>query len=227
VSRCEDLNTGRGPTRILRLLAAPVVGLAVGGAAPAAALPAATEGPEFAISSSVRSLPDCATPAQLYPGVERCLLYAVTNPSSTSITVTSIVIADVQAPEGCDRTNLDLSGSAFTGALTVPAGATAVSPPLRIVLEESGSNQDACQGATFSFAYSGVATADIGASPPPAASPPGRGTAGEAAGDPPLIPVTGTNARLPLVLGALAVAAGLVARWVGRRPGRRAGADPR
>jgi hypothetical protein len=141
--------------------------------------PSAVDG-EFLIDSSVTSLPECTETALLYPGIERCLLYTVHNPLPNPITVTKISIAEVRALPGCDASSLDVSGSDFSGALDVPAGGDATTPPLRIALRETGVNQDACQGATFSLTFTGMAISEGGADVPgggphPPDDPPGGG----------------------------------------------------
>lgn len=222
----DRLRTPRRSPRIALLVAATALGFAAPGITSASATPTGSGDVEFTISSAVTALPDCRAPAVLFPGVERCLRYTVHNDSSAAITVTSITIADVQAPPGCDHTNLDLAESEFTGALTVAAGAAALSPPLRIELLETGVNQDGCQGATFAFTFQGVATADDGANPQPPPSPPANETTGPDGGDGPDVPVTGANAVVLLGFGAAAVVVGAIAGATARR-GRRAGAGSR
>ena len=47
----------------------------------------------FTITSTVDASPACTTPALLYPGVTRCLVYTVHNPLAVPITVSSLSIA--------------------------------------------------------------------------------------------------------------------------------------
>lgn len=122
----------------------------------------------FSITSTIYTTPSDAfpaatcsgTPALLYPGVTRCVVFTVTNNLKAPITVQSITIALDSAypasPSGCSASNLNLPS--FSGSFTVaPSGATAKSPGLAISLKDSGTNQDNCKGATLHFKYSGTA----------------------------------------------------------------------
>jgi hypothetical protein len=103
----------------------------------------------------------------LYPGKTADLAVRVTNPNGEAILVESIVVT-VQpgsSKPGCDGpANLQVAASNVTAAnpLTVPANGSVtlpsggVSAP-RVTMKNLATNQDACKGAIFSFAYSGSA----------------------------------------------------------------------
>jgi hypothetical protein len=119
----------------------------------------ASASPTFTISSTITNSPGCTTTALLYPGVQRCLTYKVINPSVFPINVTSLGITGVtsSAPLTCtvSPTSAYFSGGAFSGSLTVPAsGSTTTSVPVEWL---DNGNQDGCEGATFTFAYTGSA----------------------------------------------------------------------
>jgi large repetitive protein len=117
------------------------------------------EGQPFAISGSVSG--------SLLPGVSRPLPLAVSNPNGVPIIVTSLA-ATAQAGStkaGCDGpTNLQITQSNVSGTntLTVPAHGQVtlpsgtVSAP-QVLMKNLPTNQDACQGASFAFNYSGSA----------------------------------------------------------------------
>jgi hypothetical protein len=119
----------------------------------------AAEGMPFTISGAL------AEP--LAPGLSRSLGLTITNPNSVPIFVTSLT-ATVQVGSskvGCDGpTNLQVTQSnvSNTNTLTVPANghvmlpAGAVSAP-QVLMKDLATNQDACKGASFTFAYSGSA----------------------------------------------------------------------
>jgi hypothetical protein len=117
------------------------------------------EGQPFTISGGVSG--------SLYPGVSRPLPLTISNPNGVPIIVTNLV-ATPQAGStkaGCDGpTNLQVTQSNASGAntLTVPANGQitlpsgTVSAP-QVLMKNLPTNQDACQGASFTFNYSGSA----------------------------------------------------------------------
>src|SRR5664280_1587483 len=118
---------------------------------------ALSSGTGFTITSTVTASPSCSVAARLYPGTPRCLTYTVHNSLKVPITVNSLSIAAVAAPSTCPANDLDLSGTTFSGSLTVPAtGTNSTSVP--VSLTDTGTNQNLCQGASFNFTYSGTAT---------------------------------------------------------------------
>jgi hypothetical protein len=116
-----------------------------------------TSGTGFNITSTISSSPTSETAALLYPGAQRYLWYTAHNPLKVPITVTSMSIAVVTPPTGCAASNLDDSGTTFSGSLAVPAsGTNAVSVPISLV--DTGTNQDSCENTTFNFVYAGTAS---------------------------------------------------------------------
>jgi Ca2+-binding RTX toxin-like protein len=121
----------------------------------------------FTISSVIYKAPPGAfpaisctgSPALLYPGVTRCMVFSVHNDLSRPITVENIASQLSSAfptpPPVCSGSNLSLP--AFSGNLVVPSGATIVGPGLPISLKESHSNQDACKNLTYHFSFTGTA----------------------------------------------------------------------
>lgn len=121
----------------------------------------------FTISSVIYTAPPGAfpalsctgSPALLYPGVTRCMVFSIHNDLSRPITVENIASGLSSTfptpPAVCSGSNLSLP--AFSGALVVPAGATVAGPGLPISLKESHSNQDACKNLTYHFSFTGMA----------------------------------------------------------------------
>jgi len=117
----------------------------------------ATTGQPFTISGGYGGL--------LYPGKTADLSLRVTNPNGEAIVVESLVVTiqPGSTKAGCDGpANLQITPSNVSAAnpLTVPANGSvtlpsgAVSAP-KVTIRNLATNQDACKGATFSFAYSG------------------------------------------------------------------------
>jgi hypothetical protein len=104
--------------------------------------------------------------ADLYPGagpVELPVL--LSNPNSVPILVTSLTVAVVGNPPGCDSaTNFESIASSISAdaPLRLPVGASTrlpapgVAPPA-IALRDLTINQDACQGARLPLSFSGEA----------------------------------------------------------------------
>src|SRR5439155_12984009 len=124
-----------------------------------------TAGTDFTVTSSITAWPSCSGGAALfYPGVTRCITYTVKNNISVPITVLNINLTvdsttSPTPPAGCNpSTNLDVSQANFSGTFAVGASpATAPSPGRQIAMRETNSNQDACKGVAFHFAYTGTA----------------------------------------------------------------------
>jgi hypothetical protein len=134
------------------LLAAGPISQAMG-SSPATS-PAAGSG--FSITSSIYRTPGCAgAPAQLYPGTPDCFVFTVTNDLGVPITVTSLSVSISDTlPAKCPASDFVLP--MFRGYLPVPARGSAEAPGLRIEMLDLG-NQDACEGLTLHFAYTGSA----------------------------------------------------------------------
>jgi hypothetical protein len=110
----------------------------------------------FTITSNVYASPACSgSTALLVPGPARCMVFTVKNDLSVPISVQNISTTVTSAPTDCPASNFSLPN--FNGPLTVPGGGTANTPGLPISLIDTNSNQDACQGLTVNFAYSGSA----------------------------------------------------------------------
>jgi hypothetical protein len=103
----------------------------------------------------------------LSPGRSGPLALTITNPNSSAIVVTSltVTIQPGSTKTGCDGpTNLQVTQSnvSSTNTLSVPAGghvtlpSGSVSAP-QLLMRDLPTNQDACKGALFSFAYGGSA----------------------------------------------------------------------
>jgi hypothetical protein len=173
----ETGRTWRARRRVVLPLA--VVLLATGAAVvvpdPTPAAGAVVGPGDFTITSEVLATPSGAFPAAscsgsgalLAPGTVRCVVFTVTNSLSSPILVTSITsaLADSSStlPAECVGDNLLLPE--FTGALSVPAGSTRTSLGVPVMLVESGIDQDACQGVTYDFVYTGSAQVTEGAAP--------------------------------------------------------------
>jgi hypothetical protein len=118
---------------------------------------ASTSGQPFTISGGYGGL--------LYPGKTGDLALRVTNPNGSPILVTSLTVtiqpgssnANCDGPRNLTVTQSNVSA---TNALTVPANGSVtlpsggVSAP-SVTMLNLATNQDACQGAVYSFAYSG------------------------------------------------------------------------
>jgi hypothetical protein len=103
-------------------------------------------------------------PPLLYPGAGPSPLpLTLANPNPDQIQVTSLAVAVTGGPAGCDpRVNIRVEPSTVSSAdpLVIPGGGTlavAIAQAPTIELVESGMNQDACRGGTFSLRFSGSA----------------------------------------------------------------------
>jgi Ca2+-binding RTX toxin-like protein len=123
-------------------------------------------GKGFSITSIVTAYPACSgATVDLYPGVERCLVYTAHNPLTVPLTVGSLNVVTVTlatqprdpALPACTASQLDLSKAGFSGSLPVPPLGTA-SVAERLTFIDTSTNQDNCEDATFNFVYSGAAT---------------------------------------------------------------------
>ena len=112
-----------------------------------------------AFSGASPSTSCVGTPALLYPGVVRCLVFSVHNNTRVPLLVQSIhTVLDSHfspPPRVCSGPHLLLPD--FTGALVVASDSTARSPGVPVVLRESGTNQDACENLRYHFTYSATA----------------------------------------------------------------------
>jgi hypothetical protein len=139
---------------IALIVAALTFGVSSAVLRPASAPLAATPGSAFTVSSAVFASPACSGPTVLlYPGVIDCAVLTITNNLSVPMTVQSLTATIPSPPAGCPASNFSLP--TFNGNLTVPANGTARTGGQPISLIETGTNQDACQGVTVSFSFSG------------------------------------------------------------------------
>ena len=116
--------------------------------------------PSFTISSTISNSPTSQNSALLYPGVVRYLWYTAHNSLLVPISVISIRITRVAAPQGCLPSNLDFSQTTFRASpdtpLVVPAGETnSVAVPISLI--NTDSNQDSCENKEFTFSFAGSA----------------------------------------------------------------------
>jgi hypothetical protein len=90
----------------------------------------------------------------LYPGSHLPLVLTISNPQTFAITVTSISTVVSRAAIGCGAANVKVT--AFSGQLVVKAGKHAKTT---VHADMIHSAPNTCQGASFPFRYSGIATA--------------------------------------------------------------------
>jgi hypothetical protein len=101
----------------------------------------------------------------LYPGAPFTpIALAITNPNSVAIVVTNIAVAVADDPGACANANsleVQQSPASLTNGLIVPANASNWAAPSafqpKVRLDDTGANQDACEGQTFTFSYTGSA----------------------------------------------------------------------
>ena len=119
--------------------------------------PVTPNGPPFEIAQS-------GPPPLLYPGAGPSPLpVTLSNPNPDQIQVTSLSAAVTAGPAGCDPwANVRIEPSPVSSAdpLVIPGGGTlpvtaAQAPTIELV--ESGTNQDACRGGSFSLSFNGDA----------------------------------------------------------------------
>lgn len=115
----------------------------------------------FTITSNIYPSPACnGSPALIYPGTPRCMVFSVHNNLSVPITVQSITSAlDTTnypaPPSDCTGTNLTLP--TYSGSFSVPASGDADSPGVPVELDDNSSSQGDCQNLTYHFVYTGSA----------------------------------------------------------------------
>ncbi len=97
--------------------------------------------------------------SSLYPGSSSPVSFTVDNPSQGSQRVGTITLASISVDAGhssCSSTisggNPDFSMAAVTVNKTfAPGNAQSVTPTGNLTMNETGTNQDACQGATLTL----------------------------------------------------------------------------
>lgn len=139
----------------------------------------ASNASSFTIASSVYASPACAgAVVVLSPGIPRCMVFTVRNSLTVPITVQSITSSldttDYPAPPAvCSGSYL--TEPTFSGSLTVAGGGSATTPGVPVELNNSGTNQSACENYLYHFLYSGTAqytdstATQLSASPAPSA----------------------------------------------------------
>jgi large repetitive protein len=141
---------------IALVVAALSYGVSAGVLRPSRSPLVVSSGTAFTVSSAIYPSPACSgSTAQLHPGVMDCAVLTVHNNLTVPITVQSLSSSVTSPPAGCPAS--DFSLPSFSGSLSVGAGATSSTSGLPISLIDTGTNQDACKGATISFAYTGSA----------------------------------------------------------------------
>lgn len=103
-------------------------------------------------------------PTALYPGNTVPLNLTLSNPNNYSLTVTSlkVTVATVNASGAC--TTADFATAAFSGSLVIPSGTTTLqaaglarSQWPTVTMNDTGLNQNGCQGAALTLQYEGIA----------------------------------------------------------------------
>ena len=123
---------------------------------PAASPFAATQGSAFTISSAIYASPACSgSTVLLYPGTTDCAVLTIKNNLSVPMTVQSLSTTVSSPPAGCPASDFELP--TFNGSLSVPANGAVSTSGLPISLIDTGTNEDACEGLTINFAYTGSA----------------------------------------------------------------------
>jgi hypothetical protein len=119
--------------------------------------PVDTHGLPFAIAQS-------GPPPLLYPGAGPSpLSLTLSNPNPDQIQVTSLAVDVTGGPAGCDpgvNVRVEPSPASSANPLVIPGSGTlavAAAQAPTIELVERGTNQDACQGGSFSLTFSGSA----------------------------------------------------------------------
>ena len=137
---------------------------------PASSPFAASSGTAFTVSSAIYPSPACSgSTTLLYPGVTDCAVLTIHNNLTVPLTVQNLSTTIPSAPAGCPASNFDLP--TFSGNLSVPASGSVSTSGLPISLIDTHTNQDACQGVTVSFTYTGSAQYTDSTSTALAASP--------------------------------------------------------
>ena len=103
--------------------------------------------------------------ATLYPGVTSPINLVLTNPNNVPITVTSVTATITSAGAGCDPAANFSIGQQLLVSVNVPANSTmslsqlsvAQSSWPTIVMVETHTNQNACEGTTVNLSYTGSA----------------------------------------------------------------------
>ncbi|MEX1144114.1 MAG: hypothetical protein WEE69_02265 [Acidimicrobiia bacterium] len=159
-----------------------------------AVLAAAAFGAPASASVSADSVPISGEVDGLYPGGTVTLVAKVTNPFPFAIRVTSVDATPAEAG-ACPASMLNVTRSSRD--VVVEPGATA-GVPLQVHLDRNAG--DACQGATFTVAFTGTIVEAVAGSS--------------------TLPTTGGSIEGPLLAGSALVALGLALRRRARQAAR-------
>ena len=141
---------------IALVVAALTFGVASAVLRPAASPFSATPGTAFTVSSAIYASPSCSGPTvPLYPGATDCAVLTIRNNLSVPMTVLSLSTTVSSPPAGCPASDFDLP--TFSGSLPIPANGAVSTSGLPISLIDTHTNEDACEGLTVGFTYTGSA----------------------------------------------------------------------
>jgi hypothetical protein len=138
------------------LVAALTFGVSSAVLRPAVSPLTAPSGTAFTVTTAIYPSPACSgSTVRLYPGVTDCAVLTVHNNLTVPINVQNLTATVSSSPTGCPASSFSLP--AFSGTLSVGAGANVSTSGLPVSLIDTRTNQDACQGATVDLAYTGSA----------------------------------------------------------------------
>jgi hypothetical protein len=99
------------------------------------------------------------TPAPLYPGITRCLVFTVQNTLNVPISLQSITTSldptYPTPPADCSGSNLSLPS--FSGSFSVGSGATKDMARLQLLLKNINADQSDCAAFVYHFKYTATA----------------------------------------------------------------------
>jgi len=180
---------------------------------------------DFLVTSAISSSASCTNVTLFFPGDHIYLCYTVHNPYTQPFTVTSLKISKTTAPATCPASNLDLSGTSYSGtpALVVAAhGTETMAEPISMLT--TATNQDVCLGTVFNFTNAGQARLTTSAVTPtttPAPTPTSTPTPTPPAPTTPLA-VTGADIAGTVSVGVLFIVFGGLLVLAAMRRRRRA-----
>jgi hypothetical protein len=115
----------------------------------------------FTITSAIYPSPACTgSPALLYPGLTRCVVFTVQNTLNVPITVQSITASldpSFSAPPAQCAPPSDFTLPSFSGSVALAAGSSVNLAGVPIELQDSGTDQSVCENLQYHFVYSGSA----------------------------------------------------------------------
>ena len=113
-----------------------------------------------ATASNITLTGPAITTGDLYPGFTGGdLQFEIANPNNFPVRITDLIAGDITSDAGaCDGTNISVTG--LTGlTIDVPANATAAAVTVQDKVSMVADAADACQGATFTVAITGITAA--------------------------------------------------------------------